>query len=194
MGYSYDSNHRLCCDFCGAAGGVRKYPCPFGYCPSAAACALCRKQHSTAFSKDYHRDMSCEAAHQRFVREHAEKAALLAQGEYLLAACSLLPRRHLVHVVFTPPRGVFMPLATYNQLWPKYSYPTLRMFEAIHGGPLPAAPADFCDPNSGSMLDQAILTGALPDAPLVPTAAQLAGRAGQHHIPLDEYEADKETA
>lgn len=57
MGYCYDMRNRLCCDKCGASGGVRKRRCPYmvlgdssrgprfamHYCSCPALCSVCYK-------------------------------------------------------------------------------------------------------------------------------------------------------
>ena len=58
MGYCFDYRHRLCCDGCGKAGGVRKRKCAYRvrasvldggysipYCSPPALCSDCYKKH-----------------------------------------------------------------------------------------------------------------------------------------------------
>lgn len=80
MGFCYQGK-LLCCDHCGHAGGVRKMRCPFGYCPSVAFCAECRKNKKDYLSKAKHREMGCEVAHAKFILMVAADAAKRAAGE-----------------------------------------------------------------------------------------------------------------
>lgn len=86
MGYCTDNQGRLCCDICGRAGGVRRVRCPFGYCPSCAACPECRKTHKQKFSAANHRAHGCEAKHNECVRRDEERAALLRAGRLVRCA------------------------------------------------------------------------------------------------------------
>ena len=86
MGYSYDNSGRLCCDFCGRSGEVRKISCPFDYCPKTAACPECRKKHAEKFKRDHHRAYGCEAGHRRFVETEEDRRKVLDRGEFLRRA------------------------------------------------------------------------------------------------------------
>ena len=86
MGYSYDNSWRLCCDFCGSSGGVRKIRCPFDYCPRTATCPECRKKHADVFTRDHHRAHGCEAGHRRFVETEEDRRKILDRGEFLRRA------------------------------------------------------------------------------------------------------------
>ena len=44
MGFCYDSQGLLCCDFCGKSGEVRKIACPYNWCQHWATCADCRHE------------------------------------------------------------------------------------------------------------------------------------------------------
>ena len=42
MGFCYDMDGLLCCDFCGQSGQVRKIKCPYGWCQPWATCPECK--------------------------------------------------------------------------------------------------------------------------------------------------------
>jgi hypothetical protein len=103
MGYSYSIDPRtrykaLDCDVCGRPGGVRKVPCPFGYCPAIAICPACRSKHPEYTSKASHQKQGCEKRHLEFQRREAREKQLLAQGKYL--RCSALGHGDKVKVIF----------------------------------------------------------------------------------------------
>lgn len=86
MGYIY-SGRKLCCDYCGKPGGVRKIRCPFGWCPATAMCAECKKEHkaeTTATWHETHGGCGTRSAAYRKVEE--KRVALLAAGEFLRVA------------------------------------------------------------------------------------------------------------
>ena len=88
MGYIYTKDGRLCCDFCGKSGGVRKYKCPFGWCQSYAFCPECARKHQprgSAYRKK-HRASGCEQASARYKAEQAEREAILESGAWLRCA------------------------------------------------------------------------------------------------------------
>jgi len=104
MGNFYDQDNRLCCDFCGVSGGVRRYKCPFGYCKSIAACPSCRKKHKEVFSKGYHREQGCEKSQMEFDEREAKKEGLLNDGKAI--RCSALGVEDgKVHVLFRKKDG-----------------------------------------------------------------------------------------
>lgn len=90
MGYSFESRggrSLLCCDSCGTAGGVRKVPCPAGYCPAVALCAGCRKDPvKKARLAAMHVENDCKGASERFAAKLAAEAAVLATGAYAFCA------------------------------------------------------------------------------------------------------------
>lgn len=86
MGYCTDNQGRLCCDICGAAGGVRRYPCPFGYCPQTAACPNCRKLQNKRFCRAAHRAHGCERRHNEMMQRDAERKELIAAGRLVRCA------------------------------------------------------------------------------------------------------------
>ena len=86
MGYSYDSQGRLCCDVCSNSGAVRKYRCPFGYCPAIALCPTCRKTHAHYVSKKTHREHGCEEQSRIFDQHEQEKAQMMASGKFVRCA------------------------------------------------------------------------------------------------------------
>jgi len=86
MGYCY-SNGYLCCDICGATGGVRKYRCPFNWCPPVAMCPSCKRAHPEYLTRAYHREHgNCEEHHLRYQRELQRTNELLEAGEYIRQA------------------------------------------------------------------------------------------------------------
>ena len=99
MGYSYTLSNKLCCDICGKSGGVRKYKCPFGWCPPSALCPICKTEHKHLVSKVWHRKKGCEKHAIQFQKEQQLKQDLLNQGKYL--RCSALGMGDgKVHVLF----------------------------------------------------------------------------------------------
>ena len=131
MGYSYRKNYatgrlELCCDICGKSGGVRKYHCPFGYCPPIAACQECRKnpEHKHHFSKKFHREHGCEKLHLEFTAKEEKKYNLIDNG--IPVRCSALNKDNKIHVLFhfkaDPKSGVmstvgyYMSKATYDAI------------------------------------------------------------------------------
>ena len=103
MGYCYDVDGRLCCDVCSSSGGVRKYRCPFGYCPAIAMCPRCRKAHPEYVSKAYHRTRHCEEHALQMRQERQEKERLLDAGHYI--RCSALSHNGRVKVLFQNKAG-----------------------------------------------------------------------------------------
>lgn len=91
MGYSLDSQGRLCCDYCGHSGGVVKVRCPFGYCPAPAVCPTCRKTHAADFTVATHRERGCERNHLRLQARMAEAARMIQEGRLLRKAASTVP-------------------------------------------------------------------------------------------------------
>ena len=86
MGYCTDQHGRLCCDFCGQSGGVKRRRCPFGYCQSVACCT---RQECRDKLKDYrkkHCRTSCKKGHAEFVAMQEEKQRLLQAGKWLRRA------------------------------------------------------------------------------------------------------------
>jgi len=86
MGYSYDASGRLCCDVCDKSGGVRKYRCPFGYCPAIALCPTCKETHPHYISKKAHREQGCEEQSRLFDQHEQEKNQLIASGKFVRCA------------------------------------------------------------------------------------------------------------
>ena len=84
MGYCWQGR-LLVCDLCGTAG-ARKVRCPFGWCQPIAACPECRKTKKIEFSAARHREHGCEKYSARFKAELAERAELMAAGEYVLTS------------------------------------------------------------------------------------------------------------
>lgn len=66
-GRSASGRMALACDACGHVGGVRRRPCPVGYCPSFHGCAAC-------YAK-YRQDGTWAKAHAECPRQHAEYVA-----------------------------------------------------------------------------------------------------------------------
>lgn len=101
MGYCTDHRGRLCCDFCGNAGGVRRVPCPFGYCPPVCACASCKKEHKSKLGKQAHVDFGCERSHNAFVAREQATAENHKRGIYTLkSAIGLFDGAGRVRVTF----------------------------------------------------------------------------------------------
>lgn len=83
MGYCYDAHNRLCCDVCGTAGGVRKIPCKFGYCPATALCAACRSSAATRAAIRDHCEANCRQASEDYARRQDERRTALEAGAYV---------------------------------------------------------------------------------------------------------------
>lgn len=93
MGYCYDWKNRLCCDSCGASGGVRKRKCPrkvltdshrsatrheLNYCYPAALCATCYQGEKATLHAN------CAEGAAKSQAEYDAKQARLDAGEHLL--------------------------------------------------------------------------------------------------------------
>lgn len=86
MGYSYTMDGKLCCDHCGAAGGIRKIPCPVGYCPASALCKDCRNDPEIKRkSAEYHARV-CVPGHERYMKEQEHRALILKTGAFIRTA------------------------------------------------------------------------------------------------------------
>ena len=141
MGYSYTMSGLLCCDNCGASGGVRKRRCPFGYCPAAALCVACNRAYPQ--TRDVHRVQGCEEGHRQFVARERYVAELLAKGQAV--RCSALGQPHgRVHVLFRRADGT-----TEGRYMASDTYDAIRIGEVATPadfaafGPVEAAPPDF---------------------------------------------------
>ena len=78
MGYSYGytagGRMALSCQQCFHVGGVRKRPCPVGYCPDAALCPVCyARERQDGTWATHHAD--CPRAHAQYEAEQAAKRA-----------------------------------------------------------------------------------------------------------------------
>ena len=151
MGYSYTSSGLLCCDNCGASGGVRKRRCPFGYCPSAALCADCNRRYPQI--RALHRASGCEKAHLEFEQRERYVRHLLAQGE--VVRCSALGVGDgRVHVLFRRADG-----STEGRFMAQETYRAVRIMEPATPadfaafGPLEAAPSDFGSGRTSKRVD-----------------------------------------
>ena len=84
MGYCYEGN-KLCCDKCGAAGYVRKRPCPSGYCQAMALCKTCNAEiRKDGRWKGAH--AHCSVASAKYKAERALEQHLLDEGRWLRKA------------------------------------------------------------------------------------------------------------
>lgn len=101
MGYSYISAGALCCDYCGSSQGVKRYKCPFGYCPATAACPDCRSKHAEKLSRAAHD--TCRILDEVYRNRNAETVARTAAGEFL--RCSALAVRFTARSVRVLFRG-----------------------------------------------------------------------------------------
>ena len=87
MGYITDMNGRLCCDFCGTSGGVRRTRCPHNYCQRVAICPACRKEGKRKeFLQFDNGHESCRVAVERMRRRDDLESALLEQGYWVLTS------------------------------------------------------------------------------------------------------------
>jgi hypothetical protein len=86
MGYSYTAAGKLCCDVCDNDGGVKKYPCPFGWCQPIALCPECKAKHPEYVSKAHHRERGCERQHLEFERQKKERQDLIDAGQVVRCA------------------------------------------------------------------------------------------------------------
>lgn len=84
MGFCFQDG-KLVCENCGAVGGVRKVPCPAGYCQADALCAPCRKDPEVK-AKLRVAHGGCAEAHARFRAEQEAVAAVQATGAYTFCA------------------------------------------------------------------------------------------------------------
>jgi hypothetical protein len=84
MGFCYDYRNRLCCDACDEAGGVRKRPCPFGYCGPAALCKACYAKHRAEFTKAAHEH--CRKASEECKARWAREESMIAAGQLIRCA------------------------------------------------------------------------------------------------------------
>lgn len=119
MGYCYDKNGNLICDFCGSSKSVKKVRCPFGYCPPDAVCPDCKSKHENLFSKEYHRNKGCERLSKAHDEREAQRNAILESGG--VVRCSAMGTDDgAVHVLFSDKNydcvGFFMSSATYNSI------------------------------------------------------------------------------
>ncbi len=116
MGYSYCEG-KLCCDVCGDYGQVRKYKCPFGYCPAIALCPKCKREHPEYTSKEGHRAHDCEKHSQEYHRQEEDKAAIINAGG--VVRCAALGHGQSVKVIFQgqhDEQAYLMSQATYDAI------------------------------------------------------------------------------
>jgi hypothetical protein len=120
MGYSYTMSGALCCDGCSASKGVKKVPCPHGWCQPAALCAACRTKAKGDLFAGTPRSThaGCAAASAAFKARQAQESALIVSGADV--RCSAMIARHdrtLTHVLFRNAReetvGWYMPREVY---------------------------------------------------------------------------------
>lgn len=141
MGYCYDENGKLVCDYCGnTGGGVRKRACPFGYCPPPALCTEDYANHFKDGRVEAHRKAGCEDNHNRFVANEAEGQRLQDEDQYI--RCSALnvgdERVHVLFKCHQATIGYYMTTATYRAL-PLVANITPEMYQE-HGDVEPAPP------------------------------------------------------
>jgi hypothetical protein len=117
MGYCFDRRGRLVCDSCGVSGYVRKRPCPYGYCQSAALCGSCKTKHRF-MDKEYHAE--CKVGHERYLAREAAKQARLDAGDYL-RVCAHGKETH-VDVVFRNKEGKEVTYAMSSDAYHSISY------------------------------------------------------------------------
>ena len=102
MGYCYDNNGRLACDYCGSTGDTRKHRCPHGWCPPVAACRQCRRKHAEDFRRPAHKQ--CRRASERYDAEKRRENDLLNAGLHVRCSAIGLDREpggdDLVRVTF----------------------------------------------------------------------------------------------
>lgn len=150
MGYSYSASGALVCDECGKTGGVRKRPCPFGYCYPPALCGPCNTE-TGASRKARHVGLGCEKGHAEHVAREARRRALLEGGAAL--RCSARGEtgpdgRYRVHVLFRKADG-----STVGRYMGKETYDAIPLL-------VDATPEDFAK------------LGAVTDAPAAFTWAR----------------------
>ena len=141
MGYSYNKNGQLICEFCGCSFGVKKYPCPFGWCQPIASCKDCKKKYAVAFSVDKHRD--CEKESKNFAEKQKQEQMILDKGKAV--RCSALGiTNSIVHVLFRKQDGStigrYMSQQTYRSI-PILVSATPDMYAVL--GPIKDAPCSF---------------------------------------------------
>lgn len=140
MGYCYDLSHRLCCDRCGKAGGVRKRKCPHSYCPPPALCDDC--YHAVKDELKAHHERHCKPAAAAYKVREDRRKALEAEG--VPVRCSAMSHaKYGVHVIFRSGKGevgYYMNRETYDAI-PLLEVATPDDYRK-HGR-LRKAPADF---------------------------------------------------
>ena len=154
MGYSYDARGHLCCDACPISDGVRRRPCPFGYCSSRALCKVCyaRTKATGEHTKAAHE--SCRIRSEEYAERERTRVALLASGKAV--RCSALnagtftegPYKGFsrVHVLFRSANGTtigrYTTAAAYSEV--PFNVPaTPETYECY--GPVTLAPSSYQD-------------------------------------------------
>jgi hypothetical protein len=157
MGYSYETRTgRLCCDVCDKAGDVRKYKCPFGYCPAIALCPDCKAKHPEYVSKAGHRKQGCEKSMNKAISRERREQYMLDHGMFI--RCSALSHHMLglsvVKVIFRnksrEEQAFFMAPETYHAI-PLLRAATVSDYEK-YGKVTPAVNTDIYDPERERVL------------------------------------------
>ena len=145
MGFRFREYSKLHCDKCDCSGGVRKRPCPFGWCPPCALCPACyREIRSTGgFSKQTHGGCAMQQA--AFRLEKIREQELLNEGRAV--RCSALSvEGGRVQVLFRLKDGTtigrFMSGECYNAI-PLMKVATPEDYEALGIGEIDIAPGEY---------------------------------------------------
>ena len=141
MGYTYTRAGGLCCDNCGTSGGVRKVPCPHGWCPSTALCKDCRTKLKPTMHT-WH--INCAANSAKATAASEDRLRKHAAGMPTLCSGLLTKDRSVVHALFEIGNtviGYYMPRTDYDRRNDLPPYPTPDDFKAFTT--LTPAPSSF---------------------------------------------------
>ena len=146
MGYCYDHEGKLCCDFCGKSGGVRRKKCPHGWCQPVAICPVCRKDKEK-MAKESAAHGDCERLSNEAKARDAKVQALLDQDRFIRASALGVhgpDGTELVHVIFRNKdnivRGFYMESKVYAGI-PLSAPATIEDYQSL--GNLLPAPTEF---------------------------------------------------
>jgi hypothetical protein len=139
MGYSYSGN-KLCCENCGKASGVRKRPCPHGWCQPHALCTGC---YATAKPQWKEVHAKCIAPAREYAAKKLAEKQALDEGKYL--RCSALGiDNNRTHVLFRNKSDQYVGLYVPSSVYRSYALSAILTPDDFQerGGATPA-PAHF---------------------------------------------------
>jgi len=122
MGYVYEKNWKtgrqmLCCDSCGTTEKVKKFRCPFGYCPAPALCPACAVEHKVRH-KATHIAKGCDVRSARIKNDQERRSELMSAGKLVRYAATRHGAKG-VKVLFknaARERAYWMPKAVYRSI------------------------------------------------------------------------------